>query len=73
MIVPLMMIALQAATAATPHKERKPTDMICKELPVMGSRLDERRVCMTRLQWDDTRRDARETVDQAQTRQTNPH
>jgi hypothetical protein len=30
------------------------------------------RVCMTRLQWDEQRRDARESVERTQTQQVNP-
>jgi hypothetical protein len=65
--------AAAAADAAPRHGAGKsPNDMICREQEVSGSRLDVRRVCMTRLQWDEQRRDARESVERAQTQQVNP-
>ena len=73
----LVTIALAAgATAAAGEGPRRtpksPNDMICREVEVSGSRLDTRRICMTRLQWDEQKRDAREAVERAQTQQINP-
>jgi hypothetical protein len=73
----LFAVALSAAAAAAGAAPRhagpkSPNDMICRELPVTGSRLDVQRVCMTRLQWEEQRRDARDATDRAQTRQNNP-
>ena len=72
----LVMAAVSAGAAADAAPRRStpksPNDMICREIEVSGSRLDVRRVCMTRLQWDEQRRDAREAVDHAQTQQINP-
>src|SRR4051794_30824907 len=66
-----------AATAAAREGPRRaatksPDDMICREVAVSGSRLDVQRICMTRLQWDEQRRDARDAVERAQTQQVNP-
>jgi hypothetical protein len=62
--------ALAAQPAASSGK--KTDGMICREIGVTGSRLDTQRVCMTRQQWEDSRRDARQTIEQAQTHQGNP-
>ncbi len=68
-------IALTAANAADSHGSRTkgPNDIICKDTPMSGSRLDAKRVCMTRLQWEDMRRDARDTIDKAQRQQVQGH
>jgi hypothetical protein len=70
-----MAIVLLAGTntAAAPHRGKDPNDIICKELPMSGSMLDQKRVCMTRLQWEDRQRDTRETIERAQTQQVNGH
>lgn len=43
-----------------------PNEVICERQPEIGSRLAHRRVCMTRSQWQDTRRQDREAVEKAQ-------
>jgi hypothetical protein len=72
----LFATALCAATAAiaAPRQTgpKNPGDMICRDISVTGSRLDMKRVCMTGLQWDEQRRDAREQIERAQTQQNNP-
>lgn len=67
--------ALATTNAAPSHGSRtkSPNDIICKETPMSGSRLDAKRVCMTRLQWEDMRRDARDTIDKAQRQQVQGH
>jgi hypothetical protein len=71
LLIPALAAAGQAA-AAPKHGPTNPNDIICRDLPLSGSRLDSRRVCMTRQQWDDQRREARETIDKAQRQQVNP-
>ena len=62
-----------AAAGDSPrHAPKNPNDMICRDVGVTGSRLDVKRICMTRQQWDEQRRDARDAVDRAQTQQVNP-
>jgi hypothetical protein len=68
LLIPGAALAIGPASS----QDKKPGGMICREMGVTGSRLDTKRVCMTREQWDDARRDARDAVEQAQTRQTNP-
>jgi hypothetical protein len=74
----LLAIALLIATgaqAAEPNKQdTKQNRLVCREIGETGSRLDTKRVCMTKEQWEQSRRDAREAVDQIQTtHQTNPN
>ena len=69
----LLLGTAAGATVAASHKGRtkSPDDIICKELSMSGSRLDEKRVCMTRFQWEDQQREARQTIEKAQTQQIN--
>ena len=61
-----------AADAGSDKQDKKRTGMICREVETTGSRLETQRVCMTREQWEQQRRDARQATEQAQTRQWNP-
>ena len=68
--------ALLAAAAAQdppqpPVTQRPPLDndpmrMVCVEERVPGSLLARRRICRTRAEWDDHRRDARNTTEKVQ-------
>ena len=53
-------------------QDKKRDGLICRESLETGSRLSSKRVCMTREEWEASRRDAREAIEQAQIRQTNP-
>ncbi|MDB5690956.1 MAG: hypothetical protein JWO81_19 [Alphaproteobacteria bacterium] len=53
-------------------QDKKRDGLVCRETGETGSRLGSKRVCMTREQWDQNRRDAREMTEQAQSHQTNP-
>jgi invasion protein IalB len=44
-----------------------PNEVICEKQDVTGSRLAHRKVCMTRSQWEDTRRQDRSAVEKVQT------
>ena len=48
-------------------KTRDPNETVCEEEEVLGSRLATRRVCLTRAQWAEKRRDDRALVDRSQT------
>jgi hypothetical protein len=50
------------ASQATPD----PDQTICRTVAVTGSRLSHNRICMTRAQWADQRRENRETIEQSQ-------
>ena len=47
------------ATAATPVREK----VICRTMPVTGSRLGGKRECMTAARWDERAKDDRETAE----------
>ena len=68
----LALIPAVALAAGSGDKPDKRNDLICRESLETGSRLATKRICMTREQWDASRREARDVVEQAQTRQGNP-
>ena len=73
MLLSLALIpGIALAANAGDKQDKKPGGLICRESLETGSRLSSKRVCMTREQWEAARRDARDAVDQAQIRQTNP-
>lgn len=64
-----------ASTAAAPAKpaasQKKkgldPNEVVCRKEDVLGSRLQTRKVCMTRSEWAEARRETRGVVERAQT------
>lgn len=48
-----------------------PNQTICRTIGETGSRLARSRVCMTRAQWDERRREARENVERGQINRRN--
>jgi len=63
---PVEPAAGSGTTTASPRPERDPNEMICERQEVTGSRLGSRRVCMTRAQWAQQRRDSKDLVDRSQ-------
>jgi invasion protein IalB len=61
--------AVQAQPAATPQVKTKgdASEVICERQTVLGSRLAHRKVCMTRSQWEESRREDRKTIEKIQT------
>lgn len=59
----------QSAQPATPAVDSKgdASEVICERQSVVGSRLAHRKVCMTRSQWQNTRREDRQTIEKIQT------
>lgn len=53
-----------AGGAASPHD---PNERICQRVQVLGSRLNNQRVCMTRAQWEERRAQDRRDAEKAQT------
>lgn len=49
-----------------------PNQMICRTVRETGSMLGRSRVCLTRSQWEEQRRQTRQNIDRAQTTRTNP-
>jgi hypothetical protein len=61
------------ALATTGDKQDKKRDgLICRESVETGSRLSTKRVCMSREEWEASRREARQVIERAQTQQWNP-
>lgn len=58
-----------AAGKSGDKQDKKHDGLICREIATTGSRLESQRICMTKEQWEQARRDARESVSGAQARQ----
>ena len=56
----------QAPRPANQTNTPDPSEMVCQRVEVLGSRLAVKKVCMTRSQWDDSRRQDRQAVEKAQ-------
>jgi hypothetical protein len=65
----ILALASTAAVAGEPAKEQAPGDkdkLICRTEADLGTRLGGTRVCLTRDQWAERRRQAREATEQGQ-------
>lgn len=59
--------ASAAADTAKPKKKGlDPNEVVCRKEEVLGSRLQTRKVCMTRSEWAEARRETRGVVERAQ-------
>jgi hypothetical protein len=67
------LLAAAAASAQTPPAHARqgpaynPNETVCRMVRETGSRLSQNRICMTRAEWDQYRRQMRQNIDQAQT------
>ena len=60
-------VAQSADTPAqTARPKLDPNQRICEDVTQVGSRLATKRICATRAEWAEKRKQDRETVDQAQ-------
>lgn len=60
-------VAAPAASQEAPKNNGyDPDKEICEKIYVLGSRLAVKRVCMTRAQWEERRRDDRQAIEAAQ-------
>jgi len=71
-IVAASLLSLVATTSAAqesakPKAARDPNQIVCKKEEVLGSRLQTRKVCMTRAEWAEQRQIDRHAVEQSQT------
>ena len=57
----------QPQTAAPASQSADPNEVICERQTVVGSRLAHRKVCLTRSQWQESRRQDRGEVEKVQT------
>lgn len=58
--------AVSASDNASSRPKKDPDEIVCEKQEVLGSRLATKRVCMTRSQWAEQRRGARDMVDKSQ-------
>ena len=61
--------SIASAASAEPSQARAPLDpneKICEKIKPVGSRLATKRVCATRAEWADYRRQDRDALDKAQ-------
>jgi hypothetical protein len=70
-LVILALLMPAAAVAQPPAASSNPNALICRVTGETGSRLQRSRTCKTRAQWDELRREQRNTLDRAQTQQVN--
>ena len=56
-----------AAQDGAKRKTRDPNEVVCKKEDVLGSRLQTRKVCMTRAEWAEQRQLDRQNVERSQT------
>lgn len=63
--------AIAIAAGTDGKQDKKGNGLVCRESLETGSRLSSKRVCMTREQWEEYRRQTRQDIEQAQTRQWN--
>ncbi len=63
------LFALLATTAVARERDTKSTDpnrIICKSADLIGTRLQQKRTCLTAIQWEEMKRDQRNTVERVQ-------
>ena len=60
------MVAAPSASKQQSSTASDPNEKICESIPVIGSRLAKKRVCATRAEWEEQRRQDRQAVDQIQ-------
>jgi hypothetical protein len=61
-------MATPAVGQSTPqtHAPRDPNEKVCETVQEIGTRLGAKKICATRAEWAEKRKQDRETVDQAQ-------
>lgn len=54
------------STEPVPKKPLDPNEKVCEKITMVGSRLATKRICATRAEWADYRRQDRDALDKAQ-------
>lgn len=67
----VILALLVPAAAAAQGSQNDPNERICRVTGETGSRLARNRICKTRAEWEELRREQRNTLDRAQTYQIN--
>lgn len=66
-VVSLVSATWSMPTLAQSHTPSfDPNEKVCENLTMVGSRLAKKRVCATRAEWEERRREDRQAVDQIQ-------
>jgi hypothetical protein len=61
------LLAVPAVAEQPPSKKvRDPNQRVCEDIHMIGSRLAVKRICATRAEWAEARRQDRDAVDKAQ-------
>jgi hypothetical protein len=55
-----------SAPAIATNKAGDAGEIVCEKIPMIGSRLATKKICMTRSQWAETKRQDRQAVEKAQ-------
>lgn len=61
-----VMATMQAEPAKAVPTKSKDDEIVCEKQEVLGTRLAVKRVCKTRAEWAEERRQTRDTLNQAQ-------
>jgi hypothetical protein len=68
--------AQPASPSASPNgagaRSSDPNELICRNIREVGTRLNRQRICKTRAQWEEERRQMRQSIDQNQTNRRGP-
>ena len=59
--------AQPSETSKSDKAKRSPSDWVCENQEVLGSRLARKRVCATRAEWADRKSRERDIIDRSQT------
>lgn len=59
-------MAAPAAAPTQPKTAYDPNERVCESIPELGSRLAKRRVCATRAEWEERKRQDRQAIEQIQ-------
>ena len=55
-----------AQNAAPEKQDKKRQGLVCRDVTLTGSRLDSKRVCMTKEEWEENRTQARQDIEHIQ-------
>jgi hypothetical protein len=58
--------ALAGTSESSGSKSRDLNEVVCEKIEVVGSRLATKKICMTRAEWAERRREQRQEIDRAQ-------
>jgi len=59
-------VPASAQKGTDPSKDRDPNEIVCEKQEVLGSRVAAKKVCMTRAEWAERRRQDRQEIDRVQ-------